>query len=211
MLLDWVRLGVWVGEEPMAEDDPGLRKRGRTSEDEYFARRDRELIETERRRAADAAELRRLGEALGLSDEELLTKLRAAGFGPSHVALVPVLPALEVAWSDGSVGQAEGELLKEQLRRYSDGQQPSPEAIAKLDDFLLTRPPDHLFDQGRRAAQVAVSRAGEGERREPAPRIVAEARAVAEAGGGLLGLRTVSTPERRALDALAAALGVSST
>ena len=46
--------------------------------------------------------------------EELLAKLRAAGFGPSHVALVPVLPALEVAWSDGAVGKAEGELLKEQ-------------------------------------------------------------------------------------------------
>jgi hypothetical protein len=193
----------------MAEDDPG-RKRARTSEDEYFARRDRELIEAERRKAADAAELRRLGEALRLSDEELLVKLRAAGFGPSHVALVPLLPALEVAWSDGAVGKAEGELLKEQLRRYSDGQQPSAEAIAKLDDFLLTRPPDDVFDQARRAAQFAVSNAGEGERRELATRIMADARAVAEAGGGLLGLGTVSTPERRALEALAAALGVSS-
>ena len=172
----------------MADDDPGLRKRGRTSEDDYFARRDRELIETKRRKAADAAELRRLGEALGLSDEEVLAKLRAAGFGPSHVAIVPVLPALEVAWSDGAVGKAEGELLKEQLRRYSDGQQPSAEAIAKLDESLLTRPPDHLFDQARRAAQIAVSKAAEGDRRELATRMMAEARAVAEAGGGLLGL-----------------------
>jgi hypothetical protein len=195
----------------MAENDPGLKKRGPTAEDEYFARRDRELIETARRKAADAAELRRLGEALGLSDDELLDKLRAAGFGPSHVALVPVLPALEIAWSDGAVGKAEGELLKEQLRRHSAGQQPSAEAIAKLDDFLQTRPPDHVFDGARRAAQIAVSNAGEGERRELTTRIMAEARAVAEAGGGLLGLGTVSTPERRALDALAAALGVSST
>ncbi len=194
----------------MADDDPG-RKRGRTSEDEYFARRDRELLETERRKAADAAELRRLGDALRLSDEELLAKLRAAGFGPSHVAVVHVLPALEVAWSDGAVGKAEGELLKEQLRRHSDGLQPSPEAIAKLDDFLLTRPSDQVFDQARRAAQLAVSKAGEAEGRQLATRIVAEARAVAAAAGGLLGLGTVSTPERRALDALAAALGVPST
>jgi hypothetical protein len=54
-----------------------------------------------------------------------------------------------------------------------------------------------------------VSRAGE-RGPELAKRFVAEARAVAEASGGLLGLGTVSTPERRALDALAAALGVSS-
>jgi hypothetical protein len=210
MLQDWVSLRVGVQEGPMA-DDAGLRKRGRTAEDEYYARRDRELIETERRKAADAAELRRLGEALRLSDEELVAKLRAEGFGPSHVAVVHVLPALEVAWSDGSVGKAEGELLKEQLRRHSDGQQPSAEAITKLDDFLLRRPPDSVFDQARRAAQIALSKAGEGERRELATRIMAEARAVAEAGGGLLGLGTVSTPERRALDALAVALGVSST
>ena len=192
----------------MAENDPGLSKRGRTAEDEYFARRDRELIETERRKAADAAELRRLGEALQLSDEELLVKLRTAGFGPSQVAVVRVLPALEIAWSDGAVGNAEGELLKQLLRRHSDQQQPSAEAIAMLDDFLLTRPPDEVFDQARRAAQIAVSNDKGG---QLATRLIAEARAIAEAGGGILGLGTVSTPERRAIDALAAALGVSSS
>ena len=194
----------------MADDDPGVKKR-RASEDEYFARRDRELVETKRRKEADAAELQRLGNALGLGDEDLLAKLRAAGFGPSHVAIVPVLPALEIAWSDGAVGKAEGELLKEQLRRYSDGQQPSPEATAKLDEFLVTRPPDQLFDQARRVAQIAVSKASEDRRRELTARMMADAKAVAEASGGLLGLGTVSTPERRALEALAAALGVSST
>jgi hypothetical protein len=193
----------------MAQDDSGLSKRSRTAEDEFFARRDRELLENERRKAADAAELHRLGEALGVSDEELLAKLREAGFAPSEVALVPLLPALEVAWSDGAVGQAEGELLKEQLRRYSDGQQPSAEAIAKLNAFLVTRPPDHLFEQGRRAAQIAMSRAGDDKGRTLATRILTEARDVATASGGLLGMGKVSTPERRALEALAAALGVS--
>jgi hypothetical protein len=192
----------------MAGDDPDLKKRGRLSEDEYFARRDRELIETKRRKEADAAELHRLGEALGLSDAELLARLREEGLGPSHVAIVRVLPALEVAWSDGAVGKAEGELLKEQLRRHSDGQQPSPEALAMLDAFLLARPPDRLFDRARRAAQAAVS-AGEGKGRDLATRIVADARAVAEAAGGMLGMGTVSTPERRALDSLTALLNVS--
>ncbi len=194
----------------MAGDDSGGSKRARVSEDEYFARRDRELIETRRRKEADAAELHRLGEALGLSDAEVLAKLREAGLGPAHVAIVRVLPALEVAWSDGAVGKAEGALLKEQLRRHSDEQQPSAEAVAMLDGFLLARPPDHLFDRARRAAQVAVSAAGEAKGRDLATRIVADARAIAEAAGGLLGLGTVSTPERRALDSLAASLGVPS-
>jgi hypothetical protein len=126
------------------------------------------------------------------------------------VAVVRVLPALEVAWSDGAVGKVEGELLKEQLRRHSDGQQPSAEALALLDNFLVSRPPDRLFERARRAAQAAVSRAGEDNGRDLASRIVADARAVAEAAGGLLGMGTVSTPERRALDSLAAELGVSS-
>jgi hypothetical protein len=193
----------------MAEDELSFKRR-RASEDDYFARRERELLETRRRKEADAAELHRLGEALGLSDEEVVARLREEGLGPSHVAVVRVLPALEVAWSDGAVGKVEGELLKEQLRRHSDGQQPSAEALALLDNFLVSRPPDRLFERARRAAQAAVSRAGEDNGRDLASRIVADARAVAEAAGGLLGMGTVSTPERRALDSLAAELGVSS-
>jgi hypothetical protein len=192
----------------MAGDGEGVGKRGRSLEEEYFARRDRELIETQRRKAADAEELHKLGQALGVSDDELLAALREEGLDASQAALVYVLPALEVAWADGAVGKGERDLLHEQLRRHSDQGQPSANAIAKLDRWLSTRPPDRLFERARRAAHLAVSKVGEAERPALAKRILAEATAVAEASGGLLGLGAVSSPERRALEALAAGLRV---
>ena len=184
------------------------KERGRSLEDEYFARRDRELIETQRRLAADAEELRKLGETLGLSDGEVLAALRSEGLDASQAALVFVLPAIEVAWADGAVGKGERDLLHEQLRRHSDQQQPSVQVIARLDGWLSTRPPDRLFEQARRAAQLRVSKTGEAERPALSKQILAEATAVAEASRGLLGLSAVSSPERRALEALAAALSV---
>jgi len=183
------------------------KERGHSQEEEYFARRDRELIETQRRKAADAEELRKLGEALGLSDLDVLAALRSEGLDASQAALVYLLPAIEVAWSDGAVGKGERELLHEQLRRHSD-QQPSVQAIARFDGWLSTRPSDRLFERARRAAQLRVSGTGVAERPALAKQILAEATAVAEASGGLLGRGAVSSPERRALEAFAAALDV---
>lgn len=186
----------------------GGKERGRSAEDEYFARRDQELIEAQRRQAAEAEELRKLGAALALDDGEVLAALRSEGFDAAQAALVHVLPAIEVAWADGSVGKDERVLLHEQLRRHSDQQPPSVETIAKLDGWLSQRPSGRLFELARRAAQLRVSKTGEAERPALSKQILADARAVAEASGGLLGLGSVSTPERRALEALAAALGV---
>jgi hypothetical protein len=45
-------------------------KRGRALEAEYFRKREQELIEKLRRRAAAEAELHRLGEQAGVADEE---------------------------------------------------------------------------------------------------------------------------------------------
>ena len=65
-----------------------------------------------------------------------------------------------------------------------------------------------MFERGRRAAQLRVAGTGEAERPALSKQILAEATEVAEASGGLLGRGAVSSPERRALEALAAALGV---
>lgn len=182
--------------------------RAHSQEEEYFARRDRELIEAQRQRAADAEELRKLGEALRLSDVDVLDALRSEGLDASQAALVYVLPAVEVAWSDGAVGKGECDLLHEQLRRHSDQQQTSAQATARLDGWLSTRPSNRLFECARRAAQLRVSGTGEAERPALSKQILAEATAVAVASGGLLGRGAVSSPERRALETLAAVLGV---
>ena len=74
----------------MTEDNP-LADRGRALEEDYFRKKDRELIE--KMRAADAAAKARkeLGASTGLSDPALLDELQQLGFTPETVPLLPLI------------------------------------------------------------------------------------------------------------------------
>ena len=99
----------------MAEHD-GLSERGKALEEEYFKRRDRELVE-KIRRAADAERDRTgLREQTGLDDPALLQELQDLGFTPETVVLLPLIPLVQVAWVEGGVTAAEKELIVQLAR-----------------------------------------------------------------------------------------------
>ena len=81
-------------------DDP-LSDRKRTNEELYFQTKDRELIEQIRQRAKVQRELQKLGEKIGITDPELSRQLAELGFTPETVKLLPLVPALEMAWAEG--------------------------------------------------------------------------------------------------------------
>ena len=68
------------------------------SEDEYFHRRDRELMEQKRRAEAEVTARQALASALGITNEELMRRLQAQGITPELTVLLPWLPAIQVAW-----------------------------------------------------------------------------------------------------------------
>ena len=76
-------------------NDPSDRKR--TNEEEYFQKRDRELIEQMRQRAKAQQQLRELGEQVGVTDPELSRELAEMGFTVETVKLLPLIPVLEMA------------------------------------------------------------------------------------------------------------------
>jgi tellurite resistance protein len=192
----------------MSADGRKLDDVAKSLEEQYFAKHEHELLDAQRRKVADQEVMRKLGAALGLDDQEILAGLREEGLGESEVALVFILPSLEVAWSDGRVGDGERARLEELLRDHSGGAPPSPEASARLASWIVNRPPDRLFDRARRVAALAMSRPNENDRRVVAKRIFDEAVSVAEASGGVLGFGTISSPERRVLDTLRSTLGI---
>jgi hypothetical protein len=55
-----------------ADVSEGLSDRRRANEDEYFRRRDQELVEQARLRAEDEAVFQRLAEVAGVDDEDIL-------------------------------------------------------------------------------------------------------------------------------------------
>jgi hypothetical protein len=81
--------------------------RGRAHEDEYFRRRDQELVESMFRRAEEEAAIQRLAAAVGVHDETTLRELQRLGYTADTAPLLYLVPPIEVAWADGLVSEAE--------------------------------------------------------------------------------------------------------
>ena len=107
-------------------DDP-LSSR-RTHEDDYFWKKDRELIEKARERAKIEQQLRELGEQVGITDPEVSRELAELGFTPETVKLLPLMPVLEVAWAEGGVTDAERKKWAERRTMLDAGSTPAERA-----------------------------------------------------------------------------------
>jgi len=90
-----------------------LGKRGRALEDDYFRRKDQELLEKMRQEVAAKKTQEALGATTGLTDPALLEELQALGFTLDTVCLLPLVPMLQVAWAEGGVSQAERDLIQQ--------------------------------------------------------------------------------------------------
>ena len=75
-------------------DRDSIQERGRSLEDDYFRKKDRELIE-KIQRAAEAERARAdMGRAAGLTDPALAQELLDLGFTAETVVLLPLVPIL---------------------------------------------------------------------------------------------------------------------
>src|SRR6476661_4288439 len=119
-------------------------ERRRSYESEYFQRRERELIEKMRQRAAREGERQDMAEQIGVVDDDILAALHDLGYSRDTVMLLHLVPLLQVAWVDGSVSADEraGILDAARLRGVEEG---SP-AHRQLLGWLDRRPPEGFFE-----------------------------------------------------------------
>jgi hypothetical protein len=186
----------------MAEKDV-FAERGRSLEDDYFRRRDRELIE-KMKAAAAADEVRREMEArTGLTDPDLLRELQELGFSPDTVALLPLVPAVQMAWAEGGITPAERTMLIELAR--SRGIAHNTPADQLLQDWLADRPDDSVFARATRLIRAMLS-ADQQRSDLTADDLVKYCESIASASGGILGIGKISAEERALLSTLAAEL-----
>jgi hypothetical protein len=168
--------------------------RGRALEEEYFRKREQELIEKLRRRAAAEAELDRLGEHAGVADEEILQDLKDLGYTPETVMLWHLVPLVQVAWADGRVSERE---------RGVEADSPADQQLAQ---WLTSRPPEEMFERNLRAIRALLQARPEAEREASERELLSLSTAVASASGGLLGIGAVSADERALLARLSSEL-----
>ena len=184
----------------MAIDDP--RRTKRDHEETYFRKQDQELIDKMRRAAAAEAARREIGEKTGLQDPELLKDIEQLGFTGETVALLPLMPLVEVAWAEGGVSAPERALLMDFASRRGIAE--GSAADQQLRQWLDSRPAPGVFSQAKRLTGAILAAHGAGDL--TADDLVKQCEAIAAASGGVLGIGKVSAEERTTLAQIAAAL-----
>ena len=178
-------------------DRDSLSDRGRSLEDEYFWRKDRELIEKLREAGAREQQRKELGRKAGLADPALLQQLHDLGFDPDTVVLLPLLPVVQVAWAEGGVTAAERELIV-RLARSRGIAEGSP-ADRRLGEWMSVRPADTVFEHAARLIRAVLA---SGSAEVPALDVndlVKYCEEIAGASGGIFGIGRISAEERQVL------------
>ena len=181
----------------MTEHD-AFAEREHALEDEYFRKKDLELIERMHKAALTAKARAEIERSTGLSDPALLQELLELGFTPQTVSLLPLVPVLEVAWAEGGISPAERELI-EKLARSRGIDDASP-AGAQLHQWMTTRPDDTVFQRAGRLIAAMLGSSSHKVFGLTAEELVAYCEKIAKASGGIFGTSLGSvTPEERAL------------
>jgi hypothetical protein len=181
-------------------DRDAFADRGRSFEEEYFRKKDLELIEKMRLAAAEDGAQSALGQASGVSDPELLRELRELGFTPETVRLLPLLPVLQVAWAEGGVSTAERDLLVRLAR--SRGVTEGSAADQQLAAWLAAAPPESVFSRGTRLIRAMLESTAVTTDLS-ADDLVGYCEQIAAASGGMLGIGRVSSEERALITRIA--------
>jgi hypothetical protein len=178
-------------------DRDAFAERGRSLEEEYFHRKERELIEKMRVRAAGEEQRRRLGQETGVGDDDVLRDLQELGYTPETVMLLHLVPLIQTAWAEGGVTQKERDLIVKAAR--SRGITAGSPADQQLDLWLAQRPSDELFEKTLRAIRTILQAQPDDARAASEKDLLALASAIATASGGIVGFHAVSDEERQIL------------
>ena len=170
-------------------------------EEAFFAQQDaalrRRLQEDEAQRGRQEA----LAAASGLKDPAVLGRLVAMGVSAETVSAFGLLPLAAVAWADGTISQEERAAVLRAAGLQETGQ-------GLLEGWLRQRPSAQTMELWRDYARALQAGMEPQERQALRDAVLRQARDVAEAAGGFLGLgRKVSASEQAVLDELAGWLG----
>ena len=185
-------------------DRDSMSDRAKQHEDDYFRKRDRELIERMRSAAAAEQTRRDLEAKTGLKDPELLKDLDELGFAPDTIGLLPLVPVIQVAWAEGGVSGAERKLIVQLAR--ARGIAVGSAADQQLTEWLDVRPSADVFKRATRLIRAMLDQHTDVGATLSADELIKYSEQIAAASGGILGMGKISGEERATLEQIASAL-----
>jgi hypothetical protein len=187
----------------MSEGD-FLDDRRRASEEDYFRKKDRELVEKMRAAAAVSHAKDELSAKTGLKDPVLIQQLQELGFSPETISVLPLVPVLQVAWAEGGVSPAERSLLIALARSRGIAEGSAGDRL--LSEWLTKQPPPEVFARATRLIRAMLDSGAAPAETMSADDLIRYSESIAAASGGLFGIGKVSAEERATLSAIVSAL-----
>lgn len=180
----------------MADDRTA--QRGKNLEEDYFHRKEKELIENLRKRREEETKQQELAAGTGTANAEILQTLHELGYTRDTVLLLHLVPLISIAWADDKVSGPERELIIEAAKLRDIAEDSA--AYKQLNDWLTNRPSDAFLDQTLRViANLAETNTPE-ENEMRRQNLLDLAKRVAAASGGILGLGKISDEEQAQID-----------
>jgi len=191
----------------MTDKNP-LGDRKHSQEEEYFFKKERELIEKIRHRSAVEARLHGLYEAVGVADPKIIEDLQELGYTRETVGVIHLLPIVRVAWAEGKITKPERDLILEAA--VPRGVVPGTPAYEILTGWLTRRPTEEFFDKSMRIIEAILTVLPEEEMAKGKRDLLSYCTRVAEASGGILGLgNKIDRKERALLEQIAESMKTS--
>jgi hypothetical protein len=181
-----------------------LDDRRRGLEEDYFRRKDRELIEKMRQATADQQTRAELSASTGLNDPELVRQLQELGFTRETIDVLPLVPIVQMAWAEGGITPAERSLLVRLARERGIAE--GSAADRRLTDWMTRRPAEEVFDRATRLIGAILEAGGHAGGAVTADDLIKYCESIAAASGGIFGIGKISADERATLAKIAAEL-----
>ena len=181
-----------------------LDDRRRASEDDYFRKKDRELVEKMRQAAVADRAKSEMTAKTGLSDPALLAELDALGFTPDTISVLPLVPIVEMAWAEGGITPAERTLIVAFARERGIAEGSPADRL--LANWMAQRPSPDVFARATRLIRAMLDTGSPATGSLNADELIHYSESIAAASGGILGIGKISSEERATLAKIVAAL-----
>ena len=175
-------------------------KRRQTLEDMFFYEQDRRIIEQRAKLQQMKQTKASLARVSGIHDDALLEKLIELEIGPETLATLIGIPLIEVAWADGEMDDKERKKLFEYAEKAGLRQKGLDPKI--MSAWLKKKPDPALLKAWKHYIQTLCKELSAHERKALQDEVMADARSIAEAAGGILGLAKISAEEKAMLKKL---------
>ncbi len=184
-------------------DSESLEKRNRSLEDIFFYEQDRRIIEERKKLQRMKETKKNIAKISGIHDDAVLEKLVALNIRPETMASLICVPLIEMAWADGKMDAKERKKLFEYAEKAGIRNKGlDPKVMSSL---LKSRPDPSLLEAWKRYMRTLCKQLSEAERKSLREEVMAGARSIAEAAGGILGYGKISGEEKAMLKELESA------